>query len=786
VDATAGLIAIGCGEFGARAAAYLALRAAVLPFPVRVLTITGSAPTRAAGAELLHARAAGFWSELEAALRELPDAVVGLVAAAYEPAGSGSLVEGLRFMKSRQTRAAWLGLPLQSAPREDRARAYATLLELEALHDDRRLERCFLFHLREDRPEPAALVGDAMLLHSLRRPTGGRYAGFGAGLLRVPQIALAERLAPRLVQMVQERSASAKEPAMTVVGGGLKERMERHVRDLAAANVSQMPSLRDRWAQSGSLLRQLDASGGPETESLRRNLENAAREIRQHYDQGSWPGQVRQYWYTQRDQVERRLREELDPQTSYGSADSLLRELRPAMEHAFRLAESGLGAAEAGLLGRRRQLKTLEVDIQQRTAELLDAMARDRRSSAARRGALAEALRRYDEAYAFCAAEGHRVEQLKGLVAALRELLPAASEHLRSLGEREAAAAQAANPRAEALLLPHVLVPGLPPHLLDQALLPVVDVIIDREQSSPEPLAAQRPKALLLLAREELSRAIGGGTFGGWAFQTNPDERARWFASLQPALDWAGKVPEVICAVSPGFSSEYRQELARRLGAKVVEQASPWVRGEVFAYTETAEFVPAQLMLFSSLHQAYWEVPEKVRPNLHAFREPARGWAALERQAPRSRVDTANRQMVLQAAARVLIRAGLLGLIPPAADNSLAGHALRHLEADPEARQLLERQAATSMATLQPRQLAAYNALLLWFQRELGKVNLPVADRAALDGAVLAELRATLTQLTVMGDPAGWKERVLQMLATIGTDADDFSVAAGPWRCLVW
>lgn len=773
MPAQGSLIAIGCGDFGGAVIDALALRGAAAVEGVRLLRAPGvRVATRRESAERFAAEQLPNWPELGQAVQQLPGALIGLVAAAGEVAGSAALIETVVAI-ARQYRntpwAVWLALPAGGADRPARARAYAALLELEQL---RKLvdARCFVAECEPGagHQRTASRFADAVLAHACSSQSAGGYYGFGVGVLPNPEHDLFTRLRPRIAA-VAAASMQLGEPA------ALPD-LEREFEQLAEpffVDIRETPLVQKRFT----------ADGNPISRPNRVNqhwLDDLRQDQRNHYDYRiSLPYRnARDTLTRQRTTVERRLTEIIRQAGSHG-----------ALADVTRLA-AGLAQIRAAVAAR---LETLAAEGKRYTDQTV--AERDQLRQAVM-GAnpdfqqLVTRFHRMDEYLACFYSQGLVGVELERLERCIAEqlipLLQDVDKRAEFRGQLLAALTQG---RArEQPPSPHILPPPIaaeqeqawldrlvPAHTQNRLKTVLQQTPPIRQAAEQVADGIQQDVNGMIDAGVPLYRSAGDPQFRVWLEQIRPALALR--AGTQPGA--AG--PPVAYWQAGSLPPDYSQALVQqgiRPGATL-----RWPFPETVIYGVLGPIEPQWLAALPELYEAYLDSQPGVS-GLHTVEPPPAGWPDLM---PREYISPRR----LQELAQVVVQCSVLGLLTPtgAANAVVARYltdageavatrelgtlpqAVQALARDEELRRSLTHLAASWVADLPPERLAGYCALVRWFAEQVdGAGNEPVLE--ALRSACRQEQAR-------LGAGAG-------STPPPGSPDDTYSLAVGPWRYLQW
>ncbi|MFZ5817063.1 MAG: hypothetical protein ACOY93_17510 [Bacillota bacterium] len=571
-------IVVGLGEFGAQVTAHLEARG---PRGLRLLTCTGTVPTRRAGADLLRQR----WPELVPSEGVGAGASLHLVAAAEEAGGGGMLTAALSLLEGRQPCQVWLVLPGAQADTSARARAFATLAELEALRAGGLRLEGWLHQARGPLPEVPQRLGDALLYRTGRPGSAPAadappYRGVGFGVVRDPAAAVRRRLAHQIAVRLVEEYLRQPDPAHLLPR--MREAVQRAVRALFLP-VDETPVFAHRW----NALQ-------PETPDLSSLLDF-------YEPEGEWHRQAAAFWEERVSEARRGLAAALGHAWRSGfevvheEARAALTLAHEALEAEIQRTESAVGgyqerferalaAAEAG------EIQLAELDAQV-AAYLLESM----RLGALERLALA----------------------MDGVVELVMDGLWGKANQVRALLQE----VQAHRPRGAALRLAHAL-SILPSAEQERAWLDEIQPRLARALlHGTESLSAE---GLLETAHKDVDRYLRTRN-PALHLPRGHRQREAWLDALTPGLRLA-EDPPCTCEVSSDLPGDYQEDLRSR-GLQVEVRSTAWFSGEWAVYIETPPFALKALSDLPAWAGAYRAAPAPVREGLHVLPEPPGGWA---------------------------------------------------------------------------------------------------------------------------------------------------------------
>jgi len=729
---------VGCGEFGGAVLAHLEVRQAPDWAPVALCAVTGPASSRAAGRELAEAQA-GHIAQRGATR-------IHLVASADEPAGSGVLTALLsRFGRDRQCEV-WLALPTAGADRAAQARSYATLVEVEALRASGLVRRISLCDQRAERLESAQVFGDAILwtLSMVTRPEG--YLGFGFGVVRDPLASLQRRMAPPVAKRGLEQYLQQPDPPHLLAGvrPGLMEPIRRLLLPLEICPAFSS----ERALASGRSL--------------------TLEQLFEHYDlSGEWYRRASLFWEQLRQQAQRQLSTALGQawrggfEAIYSEAQTGLGEAHNLLEQAIQETENLVRQYEETLVAARQALSSGGIDPDEIDRLLAGYMLEGLRLMSLERFALA-----YDGVIELV------MDGLRAKVEQIRSLCDQVGEFRESTAIPRLAHALQLTPSAEQ----------------EREWLSAIDPRRTRAvfAEHAQPTVTQ----LIDAARQDVRRFV---RTQGPLVELPRGHRVReaWLGSTEPGVSLLER-QRFSLQVSRGLPESYTEELAARAGGALAV-CGDWIPGEWAVYAETGPLDLGQLALLAGWREVYSSAPARLCAELHAIPEPHFGWPDLRtgRGLPLEMVAPGVQPPPVQdlGPARDLVRACLLGQLQPVEEVASGGSGQHPslwaaLDALKDGAEVVGG-ARSDWLTLAPRELAAYFALLRWFQTAVLD-----GDRGLVDQQFLLQLhqateqeRADVrTRLASFGEE--WPRTAVQMVAQIGGPNDDFTEQNGSWRAV--
>lgn len=834
VMAQKGLIALGCGEFGAAVAQRLAARAPANQ-PLRAVALPSKAATRAGGAEQLDQALKEHSSSVAEASRAIPGGALGFVAAADEAAGSGMLVQAAEKLSVGRRKVVWLALPGAGAGQAARARSYATLAEVEQLRREKKLDRCYLIEGDQDRQGLVALVADAMLFYALQtgEATTGFYAGFGVAVIS-PVARMYESLAPRLALRVLELKTGS--PKKGGAGQSLPD-LSRILDGLLTAPLDPIAI----WGSHFSSTLKTLAVPSSDLETFKVCATVALPEMKRYYNERTHA--LPAPFDHARERIVQQIRLGFAPEAlalGATTADEAQEALEAARVH---LVEAIMSLRVTLTEAQQRRLPALEATVETVVEEVRQlGKLFDRKDQAHLRLALVQALKEYDEAYHRHLVGRARLAQMERLLAewparveeVLRPLWRRVSEsvELRALLE-----ARAAEP-AEGSAGPHALAPALTDMDRENLIQKLAYKIASLHVYTPDDQVQVKKEKLLNVASREL-RAEAGTVKPSFSAA---DVKA-WMNWARPRLGLAaGAQPaEAVCWGPATIRAEVQQGFSRETGLRW-ETGPVWLPGETVLYGEVSGVELPTLGCMAGLQAGYQESADFARQHLHVLKEPPGGWLALTSGAPTARPAPAaaapapasapvvkapapvretpavpretaavKRQAPAPAqaapAARegapdgqralyTFVRAHLLGLVLPTGPTGeffaryldgqavvtrelgALAQALRTLQGDADLTEKLLEQASRWSGQLTPSQTAGYCALLQWLDR---RAPLFGEGSGALKLGIEQELDFAMRRLGRQAEPA-----VRDLAAQIGTARDSFTLGVAGWRYLRW
>ncbi len=732
---------LACGEFGAEVLAHIRLRQSSVGTEVVGYLVTGLAPTRASGGEL----AADRLAQLE----PLGGTSMHLIAAADEPAGGGALTQLLGRHGFDAPVRVWLALPSEGSDQGAQARAYATLLELEALRRSGRGMTIALGEMRGTRQEAAQAFGDALLWNLDRSEMKAGYLGFGFGVVRDPVLALQRRLAMPVLRREVERFLREPDPPHLLAG--VRSALHEPVRLLLFPVESCAIFFEGRAMVSGPV--------------------GDLSDLFAYYDMGGdWYHQAMTFWSQVRAQAQERLATALGQswrsgfEAIYAEAQAGLTEAHGSLESAIGETEELVGEYEETINAARLALTAGSVELDQVDRLLAGYMLEGMRLMTLERFALA-----FDGVVELV------MDGLRAKVEGIQHLLQQVEEHRESSSVPRLAHALQLVPSAEQ---EQEWLSAIAPRRTQACL---------RENAEPD--LSQLKEA----ARKDVERFV--------RTQRPPVDlpsghriREAWLLNTEPAVSLV-KPPGFTYRVDGGLPGSYREELTARVGRRPLTSSGGWIPGEWAVYSETEPFALADLRAIPAWQEAYRKTSARQRTGLHAVPEPTDGWPDLMEpgSGPRPDVAAALQPGFAQELplARSLVRAAVLGLLSPQPDGfvlqggrrlvGLVG-VLAALREEGE----VTRQVAQLWMEFTPAETAASFAVLRWFQTSVLDGDRGVigqSDLALLHEAVECEREHLQTRLAACGEE--WIRAAQQMVEQIGGPADNYTEPNGPWRAVI-
>lgn len=516
-----------------------------------------------------------------------------LVAAAWEAAGGGVLVEALREWGARHSCTVWLALPAAQADPAAKAQVAATLLEMEQLRGQGLAFACLLHEQMGTQAELAQRFGDA-LLHRIRRGAVAfaGYRGFGLGVVRDPALALEQRLAYQVAVRVVEEYLHSPVPAYWLPR--LREGLHRPILPLLIP-VEGCPVFQERW---------IDGETG----------EGALESLLSYYEpHGQWHRRAADFW----EQALKEALQGLASTTGYAwrsGFEVVHAEAREALERAHALLETEIARCEQTVAEQQVRFEVARATAQAgevNPAEL-DRLVAAYLLESMRLGALERLALAID-----------------GVVELMIDGLQAKAEQVRRLLQavREQGKPVAAIPLAHAL--PTVLT-------AEQEQEWLADLSPRMTQALLQDVAAPAAAEVLTSARRDVDRYIRTRNLT-FSLPRGHQLREGWLNETLPRLTLVGGERMVCaCEVSPGLPADYREDLAER-SALVQERPIEWFPGEWVVHAETPPLAIGQLAGLAGWAASYRATSASARQGMHVLAQPMEAVAAgLDPEIPRN------------------------------------------------------------------------------------------------------------------------------------------------------
>lgn len=801
------LVLIGCGDFGAAAVDHLQTRGRELQ-DVGAFKVAGKAVSRKLGADLFQQQVPKLTADLR---RVHADAIFGVVASAEDAASGGMLVAAMEWLKrdySRHRRVVWLALPPGKAGSLQRARAYATLLEVEQLRHQGAMERCFLYELRKDGVAQAPLFGDAAVAYARQgaRPAGV-YAGFGLGVLLDPKVAL-DQLTPPIAGAVAAQHLQGQGTAPAQALSGLRDRLVQSLKPLLVPVTETAPYRAHQWLPKNHIVRQTISSESAEPQTVVQHFTNSLQNQVNYYRNLVFTREAKVQWDDARNRTMADLRSVVDGFRAGGNA-ALGQELLAGLDQ---LSSEVARAVQSSQKEQERYEKTL-IELQ---AEIdMVRMARGWTDNPRLRPELLRILQERDHCFAGKTVEAYREV---ALVAVAQQL---GGGEIRTTLESSGNRAERAATLLDAL---RQVAPESAPALASHILAPSVT------QQQAEELLASRDRTFRYPIVAQIDHAIGQRDPAAWVRNildatlrqlkvadfpihlSREDQRRKdWMQGTAPSLSLAdGSAAPWVWKLSPKLPADYKLDFQKRGASQVHDLPFVWFANECLVYAETGEVTLDMLASMPDLAEAYkFQLTQPATRNgLHVLPDPDGGWQIGQPlQAARAPGPSAQAKERMKAAAQTLVRSSLLGLVTPVGEGGACvarylspdgklvvarplgtvDEALQRIAEDDELRGRLEELSGRWRDDLLPRQLAAFFGLILWFQARALKKEQGIASEATvaqLTETLQQEGQAVRKKLEELGGP--WIRMATAMTRCVGSELDDYSLAAGRWRYVKW